>query len=514
MSHDFMDKLFKEAGHVYRESDAPKVKPSTNGSHSAVYIEPGNPRAMAYVDRAVSEECAELAGTAEGERNDVLNKAGFSLGQFVGGGYLSREEAESKLLIAGESCGLGPDEIISTGFRSGIESGIAQPRRIELPDRPLPPLSVPSGQELILDGVGADREPPKPAEVNSSPERQLRLVKANRSHIRRLKWLWKDMVPAGGLTLWAGHAGIGKSQGAAWLATQASNGSLEGELYGEPVDVLYVGTEDFWEETILARLEAAGADLDRISKIEAGIARGEEFEGTGLYLDIHMGLLREAIQESGAKLVILDALMDVIKIEDIGKQGVTRQRVSEIQRMGQELKVAFIGVTHFKKDIKNEPALHMISGSAEFGQVVRSAIGFAKSRATGEYVMAQMKRNLVKEGTGNYTYQVVDAYVQSGDPLDSEPISIGKFELLGSSSLELEDVLTAESNERNTKANDCAKWLVNYLKNSDDSVLASQIEGAAEKLGYSRTTIYRARIEANIHSFKDGYQGPWRWRLP
>lgn len=551
MSNHFMDELFRKAGKEYRPGhnstnshstlDTQNAHASSGGAkhkygqltdatqdtdaegkpegkpEGKKYEPPGTPRATKYVADTIGRELNRLRSAAEGSRNHELFKVGVRVLEMAYGGYADIADSYAAVEDAATCCGLLPDEIRKS-LSSAARTAEASKWQLWLEDRKLPALNVPSGEDLALDGVEVPEKPADAAAAASgadgTPRRELRLIKANRRDIRRLKWLWKDMVPAGGLTLWAGHAGIGKSQGAAWLAAQASNGSLEGELYGEPADVLYVGTEDFWNETILPRLDAAGADFDRLYKIEAGIAKGEEFQGTGLYLDLHMGYLRDTIKESGARVIVLDALLDVMKVEDLNKQGITRQRVSEIQRMGQELSVAFIGVCHFKKDVSSGPALHMISGSAEFGQVVRSAVGFAENKATGDNVISQMKRNLVKKGAGNFNYRIADACVPSGDPEDEEMIDVGRFELLGTSELELEDILSAGKDEKNTKVHDCSEWIKNYLNMSDGSVIATEIEAKVESLGYSRSTINRAKKLANVESVRTEFGGPWRWQLP
>jgi hypothetical protein len=71
------------------------------------------------------------AGTG---RNHALNTAAFRLGQLVGAGLLTREEAEATLTAAAVEAGLGQDprqvgEIPRT-IASGLNAGIRNPRRM------------------------------------------------------------------------------------------------------------------------------------------------------------------------------------------------------------------------------------------------------------------------------------------------------------------------------------------------------------------------------------------------
>ena len=91
-------------------------------------------KADRYARRALMLELRALTSAANGTRNDTLNKAAFSLGRLIGGGYLVRAEVEAALRGAAESVGLEPREIDAT-LRSGLDAGTRQPRRIELRPR-------------------------------------------------------------------------------------------------------------------------------------------------------------------------------------------------------------------------------------------------------------------------------------------------------------------------------------------------------------------------------------------
>ncbi|ORV44537.1 hypothetical protein AWC02_14925 [Mycolicibacter engbaekii] len=82
-----------------------------------------------YAAKALAEECAAVAGTAEGSRNDRLNRAAFNLGQLVGASALTRAAVEQALSVSGQACGLDDSEIGPT-IASGLNAGIAEPRDI------------------------------------------------------------------------------------------------------------------------------------------------------------------------------------------------------------------------------------------------------------------------------------------------------------------------------------------------------------------------------------------------
>ena len=89
---------------------------------------PGAGKEAAFAAAALQAEVERVANTTEGGRNDTLNRAAYNLGQLVGGGVITRQEAESALHAAGEACGLPQHEVKAT-TKSGLDKGAKQPRK-------------------------------------------------------------------------------------------------------------------------------------------------------------------------------------------------------------------------------------------------------------------------------------------------------------------------------------------------------------------------------------------------
>jgi hypothetical protein len=75
-----------------------------------------------------------------------------------------------------------------------------------------------------------------------------------------VEWLWPERIPLGAITVLAGDPGLGKSSLSIDLAARLSRGVLG----GKPGNVLMLTAEDPLAQVVRPRLEAAGADLDRI----------------------------------------------------------------------------------------------------------------------------------------------------------------------------------------------------------------------------------------------------------
>lgn len=83
----------------------------------------------AYARRALDDECAQVAVTPEGKRNDRLNRAAFAMGTLVGADALDARAAAVHLLGAAQRAGLSEPEAMRT-IASGLKAGSAHPRRL------------------------------------------------------------------------------------------------------------------------------------------------------------------------------------------------------------------------------------------------------------------------------------------------------------------------------------------------------------------------------------------------
>jgi len=124
--------------HILERLRAPdRPKPATKTAPPAAPAGDIPAKARHYAQTAMKMELHAVCNAAQGGRNETLNKAAFSLGTLVGGGYLDRAEVEHALMAAAESCGLvgDPDDgeqKTRNTIRNGIEAGLREPRHIEV----------------------------------------------------------------------------------------------------------------------------------------------------------------------------------------------------------------------------------------------------------------------------------------------------------------------------------------------------------------------------------------------
>ena len=102
-------------------------KPSPESSERPEWK--GNGSGARYAEAALEREAEAVARAPEGQRNDRLNTAAFSLGQLVGSGALSEERVVAVLTRAALHAGLDSIETANT-IKSGMSSGAAEPREV------------------------------------------------------------------------------------------------------------------------------------------------------------------------------------------------------------------------------------------------------------------------------------------------------------------------------------------------------------------------------------------------
>jgi len=83
------------------------------------------------------------------------------------------------------------------------------------------------------------------------------------SKLSEIIWVWQDRIPANHITLEAGNPENGKSTTLSWIASELTQGTLEGDYLGTPRNVLMIAREED-DATIRAKMAAHGADMNRV----------------------------------------------------------------------------------------------------------------------------------------------------------------------------------------------------------------------------------------------------------
>lgn len=327
---------------------------------------------------------------------------------------------------------------------------------------------------------------------------------------RELEPLWPGVLWIGKPTLLVGDPGLGKSLATVNIAARESRGDAwpcESEQR-EPGRALMLSAEDDPDDTIVPRLMAAGADLDRITFLDGVRARDErgEYRQTSVSLDQHLEALRAAFMYgSGYTLLIVDPISAFLGRADSHNNAEVRALLATLARMAAEMRFAVLVVSHLNK-MTAANAVYRITGSLAFVAAARAVFAIARDPEDGDRrLMLPVKSNLGPDTSGySYTISVADN--------DTPVVRWGE----GRVTRTAEEVLQAAPSSRQQavieRGNDVKEWLRQKL--AAEPQAAASMWSAADQAGYSRRDVERAKRSLGVTAEPLGYRGAWHWRLP
>ncbi len=201
---------------------------------------------------------------------------------------------------------------------------------------------------------------------------------------QRVEWLWPARIPLGKLTIIDGDPGLGKSVLTLELAARVSRGmampdSEPGEDR-EPAGVVVLSAEDGIEDTIVPRLDAAGADRSRILALNLvtdteGGKRLPTFPGDADYV-------RAAVGRVQGRLVIIDPLTAYLSgYVNAHKDSDCRRALWPLAQLADDTGVAVVVVRHLNKATGGNP-LYRGGGSIGIIGAARSGLLVAPTPTT------------------------------------------------------------------------------------------------------------------------------------
>ena len=112
-----------------------------------------------------------------------------------------------------------------------------------------------------------------------------------------------------------------------------------------------------------ARLQAAGADMNRVLFLTVDDTRDGNTVSTGLQLPDDTATLRDTLREHDVKLLVIDPITSCID-GNTDKRDDVRRSLDPLAATAQELGIAIIGILHFNKG--GGYASDKVSGSHAF----------------------------------------------------------------------------------------------------------------------------------------------------
>lgn len=366
-----------------------------------------------------------------------------------------------------------------------------------------------AGQAGTGNAAGEER-------AGDSPSRRLMVTPASQIKPKPVLWGWQDRLPAAHLSLIPGREGIGKSLFLIWMAARLTRGMLPGCYHGRPRAVFYCATEDSWQHTIVPRLIAAGADLDRVFRVDVESVEASDGASTVVELTLPRDceLLGAEAKRLEVAMIALDPLMSVIdRHVDTHNDRELRTVLEPVGRLASVTGCMIVGLAHFNKSGNDDP-LNLVTGSRAFTAFGRAVIAIARDPDSedGQCIISQVKNNLGRLNLPNLTY-VIEPVTIGTDDGDCETATLL---FTGESQKSVRDILadTGTAADRSERA-ECADWLRTVL--ADGPRRSKEVEEEATGQGFSIRTLYRARsrlgVKADQRSAGTGKKGGNEWWL-
>ena len=323
-----------------------------------------------------------------------------------------------------------------------------------------------------------------------------------------IHWLWNGWLAKGKLHIFAGAAGTGKTTIAIALAATITLGGRfpDGSLCPAGSVLIWSG-EDSPADTLVPRLMAAGADLNKVHFVGDTTA-DDEMRAFDPATDMQSLMIKAATIPDLA-LLIIDPIVNAVA-GDSHKNGEVRRALQPVVDFGEKLNCAVLGITHFSKGGQGKEPLERVTGSLAFGALARIVLATAKiiEGDTARRIVCRAKSNIgIDDGGYEYDLQqkeviagIFSSYALWGDAIE------------GSARELLAEPDNRETGENGNSALEDAKDFLRELL-TEGELAQKQIESDAKGASHSWRTVQRAKKELNIRSNKSKLDNRWYWRL-
>ena len=246
-----------------------------------------------------------------------------------------------------------------------------------------------------------------------------------------IDWLWEKRIARGMLTLLVGDPGLGKGLLCATIASETTKGSrLPDGKASAPGGVIIMSPEDSYQHTIVPRLIAAGADLNKIlllSEVPDFDNDGNQYNRPVSFPE-DASILEEAIIDCKASLAIIDPVLAMVNGKfDTHKDQESRLALSRVLNVAERHQCAILGLFHLNKT-QSGNALYKSAASIAFIAMARVGLFLVSDPDDPENgrVLVNHKNNLAAKAVSlrftieqtEFTFeQVLDSHIRLTDKI-------------------------------------------------------------------------------------------------
>jgi hypothetical protein len=327
--------------------------------------------------------------------------------------------------------------------------------------------------------------------------------------LRRVSWLWRNRIPLGKVTLVVGRPDLGKSTVLCDMAARVSSGGQwPDDVQAHKRAVLMASAEDDYDDTIVPRLIAAGADLTMCYQIGRDAANISDLCQE---IERRIPVLKARRQIVGA--VTIDPLSSYLGGRvDAHNEAAVRVALRPLHELAAEHRIAIIALRHLRKG-GSGPAIDQVSGSMAFIAAARTAYLVVRDQEDPTRVLfLHLKNNLAPPSPG-LAYRLVGVEIPVRTRQGPVATTVGKVQWLDDEITISADEAVNGTTPKESKVEAAMEWLADVL--SDGPVAQTLIEEAAKRDGVSIWTMRDAKKKMGVVSKQDrGFHGGWVWTMP
>lgn len=320
-----------------------------------------------------------------------------------------------------------------------------------------------------------------------------------------IRWLWPAYIALGKLTLVAGDPGLGKSMLSIALAAHVTTGSpwpVDGAecLQGA---VLMLSAEDDPADTIRPRMDAAGADVGKVTILQAVEETAKDGEKVRRSFDLSSDL--EALDYAldgipDCRLVIVDPISAYLGGTDSHKNAEIRALLTPLSEIATKRGVAVLAITHLNKG-QHSNAMYRATGSLAFVAAARAVFTIVKDNDDPQRRLFLPVKNNLGDDQHGFAYQV-EEMENEAPAVVWEPDAVD---------VPADEAMADGAGE--DKTGEAMDFLLREL--AGGRVEINTLKSLAKNARYAWRTIRRASDELSIVKEKVGFKNAnWYWSLP
>ena len=277
-----------------------------------------------------------------------------------------------------------------------------------------------------------------------------------------------------------------------------------------PRSAILLASEDDWADTIIPRLELAGANMDLVFEFISTVSRGDEVVDVTTALDRDADEIAAHIKSrDDVGLIVIDPITNYLGSKSMNKEDEMRGGIlMPLSKMASSFNVCVVTVGHLNKRDKETALLQRLMGAAAFGGVARQVFMFGDDPEEDDKFAHIM-------GLGRATnspplkYKTVEHQVE----WDGKTSGVVGVKWMGAAaSVDMDEVVNARKQRDKTQGKEAAAFIKAFLRDGAKSTQA--IEAALKDAGIECANFARTAKKVAKSRKQKGAKGSWEWFLP